>query len=157
MADDQFLYLAVRIPVDETASLKENTLTVYLNDEGADFLAQGHDVLVVDGTQPVGSQFSDQYWSEGKCPKGQSFCAIDDPNPTTGSGAYQLNYDENGAPAFYFYEIKIPRVGDCAYDICYDGTNTVRYFFTVRGLGSGNKGNTEYPPFGEYAQDPLLP
>jgi hypothetical protein len=158
MADNDFLYLAVQIPVDETASLKENTLTVYLNDEDADLLGSGHDILVVDGTKEVGSQFSDQYWAEGKCPKGQSFCALVDPT-SAGSGAYQLNYDENGAPAFYFYEIKIPRVGDCDYDVCYEeGVNSIRYFFTVRGLGSGNKGNTEYPgPFGEYAQDPLLP
>jgi hypothetical protein len=157
MTDDDYLYMAVQIPVDETASLKQNTLTVYLNDKDADFLASGHDVLVVDGTQPVGSQFKDQYWTEGKCPKGQSFCAFDDPIPA-GSGAFQLNYGENGAPAFYFYEVKIPVVGDCDYDICLDGSNTVRAFFTIRGLGSGNKGNTEYPgPFGEYAQDPLLP
>jgi hypothetical protein len=156
MQSDGNLYLAVLIPVDETASLKENTLTFYLNDSGAAQLTEGDDVWVVDGTAAVGSQFSDQYWAQGNCPKGQSFCAFDDVDAggtADGTGAFQLNYVD-GNPAFYFYEIQHPLCSGDPQDICFSGT--LDGAFTIRGLGKGAKGNSEQPgPFGVY--EPYIP
>jgi len=158
------LYFAVTIPVAEQQSLKENALTLYLNTDGDTELAVGHDVLIVDGTLQPGLQFSDNFWS-ADCPKGQSFCAVNDASDggtTDGSGGFGLVTDQTGpsgelAP-FYFYEISHPlnTAGNALEDGFrrdIDFSTTLHAFFTIRGLGKGNKGNTEYPgPFGVYDQ-----
>jgi len=159
MQSDGNLYLGVLVPVDKNTSLKENTLTFYLNDNGAASLSDGDDVVGVNG---VTNTFFDQHWTQGDCPKGQSFCAFDDPaGDPTGEGAMQLNYVD-GNPDFYFYELRIPSWNPTTcpgspYDICVDPTNPqLNAAFTFRWSGKGTKGNTEYPgPFGEYEQ--LIP
>jgi hypothetical protein len=158
MQDDGDLYLGVLVPVDKNASLKENTLTFYLNDNGAASLSDGDDVVGVNG---VTNTFFDQHWTEGNCPRGQSFCAFDDPaGDPTGEGAMQLNL-VGGNPEFYFYELRIPtQSATCPgspYDVCVDPSNPqLNAAFTFRWAGKGTKGNTEHPgPFGEYEQ--LIP
>jgi len=147
-SDDEYLYLGVWVPVDKDNSLREYTLTFYLNDSGAAELTEGDDVLVVEG---VTSTFFDQHWAAGKCPKGQSFCAVDDPaGDPMGQGAVDLNLVD-GNPEFYFYEIKHPLCSGSQYDVCV--TSTLNGALTFRWSGKGTKGNTEYPgPFGTYEQ-----
>ncbi len=157
MQDGTDFYFAVRIPVDETSALKENTLTLYLNAVGDLALMAGHDVLVVDGTAAPGAQFSDLYWDDS-CPKGQSFCAFDDGlvngRAPDGEGAFSVNMAAGGA--FYFYEIKHPLNSGDPFDIEFNDTidtmDTIHAFFTLRGLGNGNKGDTDHPEFGVYEQ-----
>ncbi len=147
----------MQIPVDETSALKENTLTLYLNAVGDLALMAGHDVLVVDGTAAPGAQFGDLYWDDS-CPKGQSFCAFDDGlvngRAPDGEGAFSINMVADGA--FYFYEVKHPLNSGDPNDI--DFISTIHSFFTLRGLGNGNKGDTDWPEFGAYEQVvPLAP
>ncbi len=147
MQDGTDFFFAVQIPVDETSALKENTLTLYLNAVGDVALMAGHDVLVVDGTAAPGAQFSDLHWQDS-CPKGQSFCAFDDGRPADGAGAFSVNPVAGGA--FYFYEIKHPLNSGDLNDIAF--VRTIHSFFTLRGLGNGNKGDTDHPEFGVYEQ-----
>ncbi len=145
MRDGSTFYFAVSIPVDETASEKENIFTLYLTDTGNATLTEGDDVLVLDG---AAQSFSDQNWAEGKCPKGQSFCAFVDEDQN-GDGHFQINVNPDGS-AFYFYELKHKLQGDAVEDIADIGRLAAA--FTLR-IGKGAKGNTEWPgPFGEYEQ-----
>ncbi|UCF18882.1 MAG: hypothetical protein JSU87_13250, partial [Gemmatimonadota bacterium] len=145
MHDGDTFYFAVSIPVDETASESENIWTLYLTDTGNPTLTGGDDVLLLDGATQA---FSDQNWAEGKCPKGDSFCAFVDANQN-GAGHFRINVNPDGS-AFYFYELAHELQGDPYQDIAVTGK--LGAAFTLR-VGKGAKGNTEWPgPFGSYRQ-----
>lgn len=147
MRQGSTFYFAIQIPVDETSSESVNIWTLYLNDSGSSTLIGGDDVLVLDGATQA---FSDQHWAEGKCPKGQSFCAsLDDEGKRNGEGHFAINQNSNGG-TFYFYELTHELKGDAYQDVA--DTGTLAATFTLR-VGNGNKGNTEWPgPFGVYWQ-----
>jgi hypothetical protein len=145
MNDGANLYLAVKVARDVEDKL--NILGFDIARDMTDPIdpAENDDVLIVDGDEPAGQQFSDMHLTAKCLNRGQSACGDAD-TQQDGEGAF--GFDAVGGYAVY--EISHPITGDgFGQDVSAAAGDVVPLFLTLR-QGRGAAGNTQWPDFRVY-------
>lgn len=151
--DCRNLYIAFAVPaLEETNNALRFVFDNTFSAGGDDTQASGNesaddDILSLSKQSDGTWLFRDRYLSQDCVGSKQADCGPDDPGPPDGTGhaSWNPNLTIDDVTGFFVYEMAHPlKSGDSVHDLQRSFGQTLGFYLAVS-LGTGSKGNTEWP------------